>query len=537
MNYEGKDLVATGAELVAASSLIGEAYGSLSRLPRSAAHTGGRDCGEGISRPVVTRTPHRHQRHDRRRRQSRPRWHAALHVGGCRGAPQHPRLASAHGAGMDFHVLRRHTLAPAPAHTGRPAPRAHGGAAGIRIPLRSSPYRCCLNTSSSLLFLGILHLLQAAHLQACLSHVESPLSFDPGVLPDVMHEGGTEDFRWPLYFFDKVLPHSVEIMPWAEELAPALADLVAHDLIKPDGADYRLTMNGFAFAAGFRHHLTKVGLRFTSQNAADIEAHEAVCSSVRRMTCICSMSAARRARWLPSRSQTPANCSKICCASVPLWPWKRLRPRQQLRRPPNAPAPSAARVLPWTRMSAPPVERPPTWKRLPHLRRTTCGHRTTITAKNTARHHTTAVQAVRQTPCQGHVQILRSLRRTCFLIMSNSKPAFCSNCGAALAPGTAFCDQCGHRVAAASASPSPSPSPSPSAPIHLRLQLHLRLRQNQPLLLRVLPPRCWWCLSSSPPSLASPLPCCGAGSSHLPPLQPHRQTPSLRHTRQTRHLG
>ena len=34
MNYEGKDLVATGAELVAASALIGEPYGSLSRLPR-----------------------------------------------------------------------------------------------------------------------------------------------------------------------------------------------------------------------------------------------------------------------------------------------------------------------------------------------------------------------------------------------------------------------------------------------------------------------------------------------------------------------
>jgi hypothetical protein len=46
--------------------------------------------------------------------------------------------------------------------------------------------------------------------------------------------------------------------------------------------------------------------------------------------------------------------------------------------------------------------------------------------------------------------------------MSDSKPAFCTNCGAVLAPGTAFCDQCGHRVAAASPSPSPSVSPAPA---------------------------------------------------------------------------
>ncbi|HRH99199.1 MAG TPA: zinc ribbon domain-containing protein [Prosthecobacter sp.] len=44
----------------------------------------------------------------------------------------------------------------------------------------------------------------------------------------------------------------------------------------PQGGDYKLTTNGFAFAAAFRHHLTKIGLRFTSQNDADIETHEAV---------------------------------------------------------------------------------------------------------------------------------------------------------------------------------------------------------------------------------------------------------------------
>lgn len=46
--------------------------------------------------------------------------------------------------------------------------------------------------------------------------------------------------------------------------------------------------------------------------------------------------------------------------------------------------------------------------------------------------------------------------------MSDSKPAFCTNCGAPLTPGNAFCDQCGHRIVAEQAQPSPAPSaPTP----------------------------------------------------------------------------
>ncbi|HRH97996.1 MAG TPA: hypothetical protein PLB55_18790, partial [Prosthecobacter sp.] len=261
MNYEGKDLVATGAELVAASSLIGEAYGSLSRLPRV------------LPTPEVEAEVKAflEQLSPERRNITTAMIAAVANPG---------RAGTLHYTLGDLEV-RRVILAWHPA-TG-PA-WTFMFFAGTRwhlrlltsdellnvlmevlqesIPLRSTPYRCCLNTSSSLLFLGILHLLQAAHLHACLGHLESPISLDPSVLPDVMHEGGTEDFRWPLYFFDKVLPHSVEVMPWAEELAPALADLVAHDLIKLQGSDYQLTPAGFAFAAAFRHHLTKIGLRF-----------------------------------------------------------------------------------------------------------------------------------------------------------------------------------------------------------------------------------------------------------------------------------
>lgn len=275
MNYEGKDLVATGAELVAASAHIGEAYGSLSRLPRvlPTAEV------EAAVKAFLDQLPNE-------RRQITSAMIAAVANPG--------RAGTLHYTLGDVEV-RRGILAWHPAVG--PA-WTYMFFAGSRwhlrllmpdellqvlmevlqedIPLRSTPYRCCLNTSSALLFLGILHLLHAAHLQACLSHVESPLSFDPTVLPDVMHEGGTEDFRWPLYFFDKVLPHSVEVMPWQEDIAAALADLAAHDLIAPSGSEYRLTPNGFAFAAGFRHHLTKIGLRFTGQNAADIEAHEAL---------------------------------------------------------------------------------------------------------------------------------------------------------------------------------------------------------------------------------------------------------------------
>ncbi|WP_395715649.1 hypothetical protein [Prosthecobacter sp.] len=275
MNYEGKDLVATGAELVAASSLIGEPYGNLSRLPRVLPTP---EVEDGVKAFLEQLAPER-------RNITTAMISAVANPG---------RAGTLHYTLGDLEV-RRVILAWHPATGPAWTFMFFGGTQWhlrlvepeelLRVlmevlqsdtPLRSTPYRCCLNTSSSLLFLGILHLLQAAHLHACLGHVESPVSFDPNVLPDVMHEGSTEDFRWPLYFFDKVLPHSVEVMPWAEELAPALADLVAHDLIKPEGGDYALTPAGFAFAAAFRHHLTKIGLRFTSQNDAEIETHEAV---------------------------------------------------------------------------------------------------------------------------------------------------------------------------------------------------------------------------------------------------------------------
>ncbi|MBN8420175.1 MAG: zinc ribbon domain-containing protein [Verrucomicrobia bacterium] len=275
MNYEGKDLVATGAELVAASAHIGEAYGSLSRLPRILPTA---EVEAQVKAFLEQLPPERSQVTSAMiAAVANPGRAGTLHytlgdVEVRRGIlAWHPAIGTA-WTYMFFAGSRWHLRLLTPEEMLRVLMEVLQES----LPLRSTPYRCCLNTSSSLLFLGILHLLHAAHLQACLSHVESPLSFDPTVLPDILHEGGTEDFRWPLYFFDKVLPHSVEVMPWNEEMAAALADLVKHDLIAPSGSDYQLTPNGFAFAAGFRHHLTKIGLRFTSQNAAAVEAHEAL---------------------------------------------------------------------------------------------------------------------------------------------------------------------------------------------------------------------------------------------------------------------
>lgn len=275
MNYEGQDLVATGAELVAAAALLGEPYGSLSRLPRVLPTP---EIEAAVQAFLGQLSPER--------RTSTTALIAAVANPARAGALHytlgdlevrrsilvwHPRTGSAWTllffAGTHWHLR---LLTP------EDLLRVLMEVLQESVPLRSSPYRCSLNTSSALLFLGILHLLQAAHLQACLSHVESPLRFAPDVLPDVLQEGSTEDFRWPLYFFDKVLPHSVEIMPWQEDLPAALDDLAAHDLIEPDGTDYRLTPHGFGFAAGFRHHLTKVALRLTRLNASDLEAHEAI---------------------------------------------------------------------------------------------------------------------------------------------------------------------------------------------------------------------------------------------------------------------
>lgn len=275
MNYEGQDLLASAAELVAASTLIGEPHGNLSRLPRvnpapeiedsvkaffSSLSKERRALTESmiaaVANPVRAGTLHYSLGDLELKR--------CILVRHAQGGPAWTLMFFSESA------WRLRLIAP------DDLVRLIMAVLQEEVPLRSSPYRCCLNTSSALLFVGILHLLHAAHLQACLAHRESPLTFDASVLPDVMHEGATEDFRWPLHFFDKVLPHSVEVMPWLEDLKAALADLAAHGLIKAQGADHVLTMAGFVFAVSFRQHLTKVALRFTSEGETSAEAHEAL---------------------------------------------------------------------------------------------------------------------------------------------------------------------------------------------------------------------------------------------------------------------
>jgi hypothetical protein len=92
------------------------------------------------------------------------------------------------------------------------------------------------------------------------------------------------DFRWPLQFFKEVLPLELPGLFNDEELAAALHELEALDLIvanRDEGPDrqadlYTLANEGVMLAEGFLNNAGKVALTMTVLNSAGEAGHEAV---------------------------------------------------------------------------------------------------------------------------------------------------------------------------------------------------------------------------------------------------------------------
>ena len=145
------------------------------------------------------------------------------------------------------------------------------------VPLKPNGLHAALSQDSVLVFLAVLHLLRHGRLNALIAHEPSPVGFNAAAIPEAMEDTVAEDYRWPLLFFDKVLPLSLSGLAWAKNTGPALKELADRGLVEKVARTkdtWALTPLGYQVAVADAQHLTKAGLRITQSVEESLKAHE-----------------------------------------------------------------------------------------------------------------------------------------------------------------------------------------------------------------------------------------------------------------------
>jgi len=307
-----------------------------------------------------------------------------------------------------------------------------------RIPLLPVDIRCSVTQEAALVFLAVHHLLREARMLALLSHRDPASAFGAESVEEVLNDSGTEDFRWPFFFLDKVLPFSANGVSWGESIPPALEELAARDLLRKsgnaEGQAWELTQAGYRVFLATHHHLTKVGLRITELDESGRKAHEALLL-IRSLQDLFLFDLAGREAAVASvdmegmrklvgqmlsldgmaadasaMRSCPACAARIPAAAAVCPECGMALAASPGNSPPEAmDGPSAAPPLPPPPLH-PEMTPPPRRPRKPVRKR---------------RSAASWPPAMPQPP---------------------ARPAFCANCGAELAPGTKFCGGCGHPV-------------------------------------------------------------------------------------------
>lgn len=270
------ELVATSAELVAAPAVLDLSVGLLSRIPRV-------DSTPDDEKAVK-------EFFDSARGEFQALFRAAIATLVDPG-----RIGTMHFA-LGEESLRRAILAWGPA-TGQEAVMMVSRSDGWSIRQTSpeeltdslasvlledvalSPSRigAALSQEGAFVFLAVLHVLRHGRLRALLSYEPSPVGFNGKAVLEALENAGIEDYRWPLLFFDKVLPFSMNGLTWGKQLEASLRELADRgfvEQVKKQKDVWMLTPLGYQFAVADSQHLTKAGLRITESTEKDLKAHE-----------------------------------------------------------------------------------------------------------------------------------------------------------------------------------------------------------------------------------------------------------------------
>ncbi|SMH30840.1 zinc ribbon domain-containing protein [Maritimibacter sp. HL-12] len=271
------DLIATGAELVAAPAVLGLNVGPLARLPQvrpaAAAEQSVAACLAGLRAPVAA---------DIRAllaTLANPLRIGTLHY--ALGEESLTRAILAWGPDSGAKAVLMVSRAEDWAIRAVSATDLADTIASVLLedlPLAPARLQKALSPDAALVFLAALHALRAGRLKALLAHDFAPVAFTPGAIAEALEDVGAEDFRWPLLFLDKVLPFSLDGLNWEARIGPALGSLADRGLVervKKSKTTWMLTPLGYQLAVADAQHLTKVGLRVTATTDEDLKGHEA----------------------------------------------------------------------------------------------------------------------------------------------------------------------------------------------------------------------------------------------------------------------
>lgn len=275
MKVEDGELVATGAELAAAPAVLDLPVGALARLPRvvstgadeqavAAFFGGARKEAAALFRAMLATL-------------ADPARIGVLHYALGEESVTRAILAWGPATGPRAVVMASRGDAWSIA-TATPDVLADTLASVLleRMPLFPAQLRVALSQDAACVFLAALHVLRAARLQAQLDHRPAPVAFSIAAIAEAIENGGIEDSRWPFLFLDKVLPFSLNGVDWGTVIGPALRELTERGLVQPVKASretFMLTPRGYQLSVADAQHLTKAGLRITSESD-EIKGHE-----------------------------------------------------------------------------------------------------------------------------------------------------------------------------------------------------------------------------------------------------------------------
>jgi hypothetical protein len=141
-----------------------------------------------------------------------------------------------------------------------------------------------LSAVTTLVALSLMEAYRYAHIHSMMTHSAPPNSYCVEEVMERIKEADQEDFRWPLLFFEKILPGEILQSIQAEEVQQAFEILeeagvllgLSDESENSEAFSYALSDAGELIADGLLHSASKVGMRVSRLLDESNVGHEAL---------------------------------------------------------------------------------------------------------------------------------------------------------------------------------------------------------------------------------------------------------------------
>jgi len=139
-----------------------------------------------------------------------------------------------------------------------------------------------LSAAAIVVFMAGMDYYRKEWYQSLLNHSVPDRTFSVADVLERIYDTASEDFRWPLIFFTKVLPKGIASSFTEEEVISALKELTDNGLLMEDREEeqaltlYSMTAAGYLITDGFLHDVSKAALAVSALADNGEIGHEAL---------------------------------------------------------------------------------------------------------------------------------------------------------------------------------------------------------------------------------------------------------------------